>query len=136
MTVSVSVAIPNGSGQVVAVADSGDVRLRLRRDAGPDPLAIGYFHFRATGVRGKACTFRILDVGIDARARLAGREGYEDEWTNTGPHVSYDRKYWFRIPARLEGDDYVFRHTPEHDVCYYAKWAPYPEERELDLVAR
>jgi murein tripeptide amidase MpaA len=136
MTISVSAAIANGSVEVIDGSHPGDIRLRLRRDDGPDRLAIGYFHFRATGVRGKACTFRLLDVGIDAGERLAGREGYEDEWTNTGPHVSYDRKYWFRIPAHLEGDDYVFRHTPEYDVCYYAKWAPYPEERELDLIAR
>ncbi len=53
-----------------------------------------------------------------------------------GPHVSYDRKHWFRIPGRLEGASYVFEHTPEHDVCYYAKWAPYPLDRELDLIAR
>lgn len=136
MTISVTAAIPNGSVQVIEATRPADIRLKLRRDPGPDPLAIGYFHFRATGVRDEPCTFRLLDVGVDARARLAGREGYEDEWTNTGPHVSYDRQHWFRIQARLEGDDYVFRHTPEHDVCYYAKWAPYPEERELDLVAR
>jgi murein tripeptide amidase MpaA len=50
--------------------------------------------------------------------------------------VSYDRQHWFRIPGALEGADYVFRHTPEQDICYYAKWAPYPLDRELNLIAR
>src|SRR6185437_1870784 len=136
MTISVTANIPNGSVDVVDASSPTDVQLKLRRDPGPDQLAIGYYHFRATGVKGQGCSFRILDVGSDAQARLAGREGYEDGWTNTGPHVSYDRKYWFRIPGKLEGRDYVFRHTPEHDVCYYARWAPYPETRELDLIAR
>lgn len=136
MTISITGEIPNGSIEVVDATNPSNIRLRLRRDEGPDPLAIGYYHFRATGVRSQECVFRLINAGSDAQARLAGRDEYEDAWTNTGPHVSYDRKYWFRIPGRLEGAEYVFRHAPEHDVCYYAKWAPYPLERELDVIAR
>jgi murein tripeptide amidase MpaA len=135
-TFSVTGAIPNGSIEVVSALRADDIQLRLRRDEGPDPLAIGYYHFRATGVLGQPCVYRLINAGTDARERLAGREDYEDEWTNTGPHVSYDRRTWFRIPGALEGNSYVFRHTPEHDVCYYAKWAPYPLDRELELIAR
>jgi murein tripeptide amidase MpaA len=136
MAISVTGAIPNGSIEVIDCSDAADVRLRIKRDAGSDPLAVGYYCFRATGARGVACVFKLLNAGTDAAERLAGREGYEDEWTNTGPHVSYDRQHWFRIPGRLEGASYVFAHTPEHDVCYYAKWAFYPLDRELDLIAR
>jgi murein tripeptide amidase MpaA len=136
MPLSVTGAIPNGSIDVVDCSAPANVRLRLKRDDGPDPLAVGYYCFRVTGARGVACVFRLVNAGTEAKERLAGREGYEDEWTNTGPHVSYDRKHWFRVPGRLEGADYVFEHTPEHDICYYAKWAPYPLDRELDLIAR
>lgn len=130
-----SSAIPCGSAEIVDASDPGDLRLRLVRDPGPDTLAIGYYHFRAAGVRRRACRFRILDVRGEAGARLAGREDYEDGWTGTGPHASYDRHHWFRIPAWVEGSDYVFEHTPEHDVCYYARWAPYTPERRLDFLA-
>ena len=136
MGISVTGAIPNGSIEVVDCSDPADIQMRIRRDDGPDPLAVGYYCFRATGVRGKACVYRLINAGTDAKERLAGRDDYEDEWTNTGPHVSYDRKHWFRIPGRLVGASYVFEHTSEHDVCYYAKWAPYPLDRELDLIAR
>jgi len=134
--ISVSGAIPCGSIDVVDASDAADIQLRLRWDNSQDPQAIGYYYFRVSGVRGRACTFRLINAGTEAQARLAGREGYEDEWTNTGPHVSYDRRHWFRIPGKLEGGAYVFRHEPEHDVCYYSKWAPYPPDRELDLIAR
>ncbi len=136
MSISVTAAIPSGSVEVLDSSDPGNITLRLKRDAGPDALAIGYYHFRATGVRGRDCVFRLVNAGPDAQARLAGRDDYEDGWTNTGPHASYDRQHWFRIPGKLEAGDYVFRHKPEHDVCYYARWAPYPLDRELDLIAR
>ncbi|MDB6106053.1 MAG: Murein tripeptide amidase MpaA [Gammaproteobacteria bacterium] len=135
-TISVSGAIPCGSIDVVDASDASDIQLRLRRDDSQDPLAIGYYYFRVSGARGKDCTFRLINAGTEAQARLAGREGCEDEWTNTGPHVSYDRRHWFRIPGKLEGCAYVFRHKPQLDVCYYSKWAPYPPDRELDLIAR
>lgn len=124
-----------GSIEVLDTRDPADLQLRLVRDPGPDALAIGHYHFRATGVRGQRCRFRIVGVRSDAAARLAGRDDYEDAWTGTGPHVSYDRRHWFRVPGRIEGADYVFEHVPAHDVCYYARWAPYAPERLHDLVA-
>lgn len=136
MAVSVTGAIPNGSIEVVDCSNPEDLQLRIVRDAGPDPLAVGYYCFRVTGARGLRCTYRLINAGTDAKERLAGRDDYEDEWTGTGPHVSYDRRHWFRVPGKLLGASYTFEHTPEHDVCYYAKWAPYPLERELDLIAR
>ena len=136
MAISVTAQIPNGSIDIVAASNPADIRLRLRRDPGPDQLAIGYYHFQVTGAKGSECNYRIVDVGTDAQARLAGRDDYEDGWTNTGPHVSYDRRYWFRISGHMEGRDYVFTHRPDHDVCYYARWAPYPVTRELELIGR
>jgi len=133
--ISISAAIPGGSIDVVDVSDASALRLRLRADPGPDRLSIGYFHFRASGVGGRACTFRLVNVGAEAAARLEGREGFEDAWTNTGPHASYDRKHWFRIPGMMDGVEYVFDHLPVHDICYYARWAPYSTDRELDFIA-
>lgn len=134
MTISINGNIPNGSIEVVSAVNSSDIKLSLRKDQGTD--FFGYYHFRASGVRGVPCTFRIVNAGESAVNRLAGRDDYENAWTNTGPLVSYDRKWWFRVPGRLVGPDYVFEHTPEYDSCYYATWAPYPLERELELLGR
>lgn len=133
---SVSGAIPTGSIDVLTADDPGDIRLRLRRDPGPDALAIGWYHFRATGIKGSRCRFRIVDVRRDAGARLEGRDAYEDGWTGTGPFASYDQVRWFRIPAAMDGADWVFEHEAEHDVCWYARWVPYPIEREQAFLAR
>lgn len=135
-SITVTSAIPNGSIEVVSAVRSDDVRLRLRRDPGPDQLAIGYFHFLTLGGRGERWRFRIENAGTDATARLDGREGYEDSWTGTGPHVSYDLRDWFRIPARLDGSAWVFEHVPASDACFYSRWAPYSPDDDLRTLAR
>jgi murein tripeptide amidase MpaA len=133
--VAVTAQIPCGSIDVVDTTDAADLQLRLRRDPGPDGLAIGYYHFRSTGPRGQRRRFRILDVRGDASGRLPGRDDIEDGWTGTGPHASYDLVNWFRIPAHMEGGDFVFEHVPEQDVCYYARWAPYTPDRLQNFLA-
>ena len=134
MDISVTGQIPAGSIVVEDASDPSDIRLRLASDHASTMR--GGYHFRVTGARGQAVRLRILDVRDLEADRLAGRDGYEDAWTNTGPHVSYDRRDWFRVPGRVVGRDYVIHHVPASDVCYYASWAPYPLDRELDLIAR
>ncbi len=134
MAFAITGNIPSGSIEVCAATEPGDIRLKLKTDTGTN--FIGYYHFRASGVRGLRCRYAILNAGHSAYDRLAGRDDYEDEWTNTGPHASYDLETWFRIPAQIIDGAYVFEHVPEYDVCYYAKWAPYPLERELRYYAR
>ena len=68
--------------------------------------------------------------------RLANREDYEDRWTNTGPVASYDRETWFRLPATFDRMVFSFEHTPDHDLCYYATFAPFPIERDEQIIAR
>lgn len=134
MGIAVTGKIPNGSIEVVAADDSGDIRLRLVSDVNNSYM--GYYHFKASGVRGADCHFRILNAGDSLSMRLPGREDVENGWMNTGPTVSYDRRYWFRVPGAFDGKVFSFRHRPEHDICYYALWAPYPIERELAFIAR
>jgi hypothetical protein len=134
MGIAVTGKIPNGSIEVVSAADAGDIRLRLRQDVNDSYM--GYYHFKTSGVRGADCRFRILNAGDSLSMRLPGRENVENGWMNTGPTVSYDRRYWFRVPGAFDGRAFSFRHRPEHDICYYALWAPYPLERELAFIAR
>lgn len=134
MPISVSGNIPGGRVEVVNASDPGDIRLRLSQDAGAEFR--GHFHFRAAGLRGVACRFSLLNAGETLATRLPGRDAVEDAFTNTGPVASYDRVRWFRLPASFDGQVYSFSHTPEYDVCYYARWAPYGMDRLLDLLAR
>ncbi|SDR60484.1 Murein tripeptide amidase MpaA [Rhizobiales bacterium GAS113] len=134
MSVSVNATIPGGRIEVVDMSDPGNIELRLMKDSGAEFR--GYYHFRASGVRGLDCTFRILNAGDTLATRLAGRENVENAWTNTGPAVSYDRSNWFRLRGRFDGQVFSFSHRPDYDLCYYASFAPYGMDRQLDLLAR
>lgn len=135
---SVGSGFPGGSIEVVSAASPDDIQLRLVKD--PGGKWYGHYHFRVTGAKGLNCRFRILDVANlapDYAAIVARRGGqYSGPWDNTGPHISYDRENWFRVPGRLENGDYLIEHRPEYDICYYAEWAPYSVERELNFLAK
>jgi murein tripeptide amidase MpaA len=134
MSISVNGLIPAGRIEVVDSTDPSDIQLRLIADSCAEFR--GYYHFRASGVRGLDCNFRILNASDTLATRLAFREDVENSWTNTGPAVSYDRQHWFRLAGDFDGRVFSFRHTPEHDICHYASWAPYGMDRQLDFIAR
>jgi murein tripeptide amidase MpaA len=134
MAIAITGKIPSGSIVVEDASDPADLRLRLVAD--PISGFMGFYHFRASGVRGVPCRFNIVNAGDCFDRRLAGREDVEDGWTNTGPMASYDRERWFRLKGRVEGDSYMIDHTPAYDICYYATWAPYPLDRELNAISR
>ncbi|MFI4994595.1 MAG: M14-type cytosolic carboxypeptidase [Hyphomicrobiales bacterium] len=131
---SINGNIPGGNIEVVDATRPSDIRLRMRQDGGS--VFKGYYHFRAAGLRGVDCAFHLVDAGDTLAARLPSHRDLENRWTNTGPVASYDRRYWFRVPATFDGQVFSFRHRPEHDLCYYASWAPYSLERTHDLIAR
>lgn len=126
--------IPSGRIEVVDADDPRDIRLKVMKDPGCDLM--GWYNFRASGVRGVACRFSLINAGESLKVRLANREDYEDRWTNTGPVASYDRETWFRLPATFDGMVFSFEHTPDHDLCYYATFAPFPIERDEQMIAR
>ncbi|MCP8937938.1 M14-type cytosolic carboxypeptidase [Alsobacter sp. SYSU M60028] len=126
--------IPSGRIEVLDASDPADIRLAVPKD--PNCDLMGWYHFRASGVRGVACRFSLVNAGESLKVRLPNREDYEDRWTNTGPVASYDRVHWFRLKAEYDGMAFSFRHTPEHDLCYYGLWAPFPLERDHAMIAR
>jgi murein tripeptide amidase MpaA len=134
MPISVGGTIPGGRVEVVDASDPADIKLRLVLDGGSEFR--GHFHFRATGVRGLKCNFSLLNAGDTLATRLPGRDEVENAFTNTGPMASYDRVHWFRLPSTFDGQVYRFGHTPDYDICHYARWAPYGMDRLLDLLAR
>ena len=134
MPISVSGHIPGGRIEVVDASNPADIRLRLVPDAGGAEFR-GHFHFRASGLRGVACTFRIMNAGDTMATRLAGRDDVENAFTNTGPVASYDREHWFRVPASFDGRVYSFTTTPEYDLCHFARWAPFGMDRHQSSLA-
>lgn len=131
---SVSVAIPQGSIEVVSERDYADIQLRLVRD--DERTVMFYYHFRAIGLRGRDCRFRITNAGDSVAMRLAGRDSTDHCWESPGAMASYDLDQWFRVPGMYENGVYTFAHRPERDICYYASWPPYGLERLARLVAR
>ncbi len=132
--VSVTSKIPSGSGEVVSATDHRDIRLRLKKD--PGDVFLGWYHFRVSGAQGKDCRFSFENANETLGWRLANREDYENMWQNTGPVASYDGTTWFRLRGDYDGEIYSFKHTPEHDICYYAFWAPYEPARELAFISK
>ncbi|MBB3182248.1 carboxypeptidase family protein [Variovorax sp. Sphag1AA] len=131
--ISIDAAIPSGRITVRNASDASDIQLDVPKD--PESNFLGWYHFRASGVRGRKCRFRLMNAGESRAVRLANREGIEDRWTHTGPLASYDLVNWFRINATFDGTTFDFEHEPAFDVCYYAAFAPFPPERDQRLIA-
>lgn len=120
----ISSAFDSGNIEVVDASNPSDIQLNIKLDAGEDHYQ--WFHFRVSGAQGQALSMRLLN---------AGRCSYPEGWQNYRVCASYDREHWFRVPARYEETELKIDHTPEHDIVYYAYFAPYSLERHADLVA-
>jgi murein tripeptide amidase MpaA len=114
-----------GNIDVLDATDPSNVRLAIRDDVGGEHKQ--WFHFRAAGVRGQPCVFRVENAGLCSYPK--GWEGYRAV-------ASTDRQRWFRVPTRFEGGALIIEHTPEADAVWYAYFAPYSQERHHDLIAR
>jgi murein tripeptide amidase MpaA len=111
---------------IVDHADSpDDIRLSIRKDT--QSHFYQWFHFRATGGKDTACTYRITNAADAA---------FPKAWDGYQVAASYDREQWFRVAdTHYENGHLVWTHTPETDSVYYAYFAPYSMERHADLVA-
>lgn len=124
--IRISSNFDSGAIEVVSATDPGNVRLRLRSDNGADFRQ--WFHFRLQGAAGLPLTLRFEN---------AAQAAYPEGWPDYRCVASYDRRYWFRIPAtRYEDGQLVVEHTPERNSIYYAYFEPYSLERHLDLMAQ
>jgi murein tripeptide amidase MpaA len=132
---SISAAFDSGNIEVKDVAcgadDAHTFTLKIRPDAythGTDKTAhFQWFHFRASGVRGKKCTFVLEN---------AGDASYPEGWEDYKTVASYDREDWFRIAStEYKGGKLSWTLTPERDSIWFAYFAPYSWERHERLVA-
>ena len=132
---SISAAFDSGNIEVSDVAcgadDAHTFTLKIRPDAythGTDKTAhFQWFHFRASGVKGKRCTFVLEN---------AGAASYPEGWEDYKTVASYDREDWFRIAStEYKGGELSWTLTPERDSVWFAYFAPYSWERHERLVA-
>ena len=122
----ISAAFDSGNIETVSDEDPRDVRLRIRKDPGPDGF-FQWFHFRVAAKAGESRRIVIEN---------AGEASYPKGWVDYRACASYDRETWFRVDTVFQDGSLVISHTPACDITYYAYFAPYSRERHHDLIAR
>lgn len=132
MPVTISSAFDSGNiERLPPLDDDGStgplrVRLALRKDAGDTHMQ--WFHFRVGSAAGR---------DLELRIENAGKASYPPGWTDYRACVSVDRQQWTRVQATsVEDGQLVIRLRPQADAVWLAYFAPYSNERHLDLVAR
>ncbi len=122
--IEISSAFDAGNIDVVKAESTDDIRLQIKPDN--DSHFYQWFYFSLCGARDAACRLRLIN---------ASGAAYAEGWRDYRAVASYDRRRWFRVETDYDGRELVIRHTPRHDLVYYAYFAPYSHERHLDLIA-
>eukprot|EP00931_Biecheleriopsis_adriatica_P012671 TRINITY_DN113875_c0_g1_i1.p1 TRINITY_DN113875_c0_g1~~TRINITY_DN113875_c0_g1_i1.p1 ORF type:complete len:488 (+),score=56.34 TRINITY_DN113875_c0_g1_i1:69-1532(+) len=129
----VSVSSSFDSGNIELVESRGTVTdLKIRKDPftkGTDEKSHSqWFHFRASGVRGKECTFRIVN---------AGECSYAPGWNGYRACCSYDHQTWFRVPTAYDEKEGVLtiKTSSSQDTLWCAYFAPFSYESHQQLIA-
>ena len=124
MSIQINAAFDSGNIRVVTIdGDRADLEIEVNHQSD----FYQWFHFRASGAKGRTVTFRILNAGGSA---------YPDGWPGYSARVSTDREAW-----RLAKSDYAagvlsFTHHFDTDIAWFAYFAPYSMERHHDLISR
>ena len=128
-TIAINAAFDSGNIQLVGIEAGGSNAARIDLNIAHDRQSDFYqwFHFRASGVKGTTCTFRILNAGGSA---------YPFGWPGYKVRVSTDRIHWRMIPTRYVDGVLEFEWTGTGDLAWFAYFQPYTMERHDDLVAR
>lgn len=125
MSIHIGSCFDSGNIEVVDSADSSNVRLRIRRDAGGQFMQ--WFHFRIQNAKGVALRLVIEN---------AGGASYAEGWHGYRCAASQDRVNWFRIAStHYDGQEMVIEVTPQQDSLWLAFFEPYSLERHQDFMA-
>ena len=129
MGISISSAFDSGNIRVIGQTGPHHFALAINIDAGGEFFQ--WFHFRVNGARGVPLTLDI--TGLQKSA-------YPGGWPDYQARVSADRRHWVQAetsynPGEADGT-LTIRVTPTSDFLWIAYFAPYSNERHLDLIAR
>ncbi len=122
--IRITAPFDGGNIECLSADDASDIRLNIRKDAGG--VYSQWFYFRASGVAGKACTFRLMN---------AGEASYTQAWPGYRAVASYDMQHWFRIDTAYNDGVLDMSLTPSGNAVYLAFFAPYPVERYRAFIA-
>lgn len=113
----------SGNINVVDASNPNNIVLSINNDNQSEFYQ--WFHFRVQANPFEQYGFCIQGLNTSA---------YPDGWKGYDVVASYDRQEWFRVDSEFDGERLTFAFTPEHDVVYFAYFAPYSYERHLDLI--
>ena len=103
----ISTAFDSGAIEVVSLADTGDIQLRVRRDSAAEFAQ--WFHFRLQGAKGLPVVLRFLN---------AGQCAYPKGWEGYRVVASYDRKHWFRAKFFQQYRLFFRYHAPSKVIVF------------------
>lgn len=124
MSVKISCNFDGGAIQIVKADRFDDIQVKIRPDNASEFAQ--WFYFRVHEAKGQELSLRFVDLSKTA---------YPKGWKDYQVVASYNRREWFRVPTRFEGDSMQVQMTAEADEVYFAYFEPYSYERHLDLVA-
>ncbi|GGD40076.1 M14 family metallopeptidase [Croceicoccus pelagius] len=126
--IRIDAAFDSGNIEVLGI-DHAEATLAIRKDR--DSEFYQWFHFRASGVRGRELVLKITGLNTSA---------YPGGWPDYDARVSEDRIDWRRAATSFDAQEkegtLTIRHRPVGDVAWFAYFAPYSMERHHDLVTR
>jgi murein tripeptide amidase MpaA len=114
----------SGNIEVISMENTGDIKLKIRKDTNSDFMQ--WFYFRLVGASGYPCTFKIVNA----------KDASYPFWDGYQAVASYDRKNWFRVPTTFENGELHIEHMPLLDSVFYALFAPYTYSMHLELVSK
>ncbi len=123
--VKISSNFDAGNIEVIEAENTGNIRLKIRKDHNSDFYQ--WFYFRLTGAEGQLCAMTLEN---------AAGAAYPEGWPDYQACASYDREDWFRVSTVYHDGEITIQHVPKSDSVYYAYFAPYSMERHHDLVSQ
>jgi murein tripeptide amidase MpaA len=119
----ISAQFDSGAIEVLSLDDPQDIRLRIRAD-NASPVT-QWFHFALHGAAGVPVRLNFVNAGECA---------YPKGWEGYSVVASVDRRSWFRIDTRYDGQSLKAQVTPQAQCMYFAYFEPYSWEQHLDLL--
>ena len=122
--ISINSQFDGGNIKCISSSDSNAIELEIVKDNESDFFQ--WFFFRASGVKGVECQYKITNAKDAA---------YVDGWEDYQAVASYDRVTWFRVPTNYANGELTIQHQSELGAIYYAYFAPYSMSRHADFIA-
>ncbi len=108
---------------IISAECANDIQLSIPADNQSDISQ--WFYFRLESQPKKKHSFKILDLAKSA---------FSQGWQDYDVVASYDRKKWFRIKTKFDGDTLSFHIAPKYNSIYFAYFTPYSYDRHQDLL--